>query len=55
MKFNLLNIDIDSIKSALDEEERSRIDVEITIRLLIDIPIDESDDKSSPTLLFLWV
>src|SRR5699024_5474914 len=45
---NLLNIDIDSIKSALDEEERSRIDVEDNhILILIDIPVDESDDKSS--------
>ena len=45
---NLLNIDIDSIKSALDEEERSRIDVEDNHTLiLIDIPVDESDDKSS--------
>ena len=34
--------------SALDEEERSRIDVEDNHTLiLIDIPVDESDDKSS--------
>lgn len=44
---DLLSIDIDSIKSALDEEERSRIDVEENHTLiLIDIPIDESDDSS---------
>ncbi len=44
----LLDIDIDSINSALDEEERSRIDVEDNhILILIDIPVDESDDKSS--------
>ena len=44
----LLNIDEDSIKSALDEEERSRIDVEDNHTLiLIDIPIDESDHKST--------
>ena len=40
---NLLNIDIDSIKSALDEEERSRIDVEDNHTLiLIDIPVLKS-------------
>lgn len=45
---NLLNIDIDSIKSALDEEERSRIDIEDNHTLiLIDIPVDESDNKST--------
>lgn len=44
----LLNIDIESIKSALDEEERSRIDIEDNHTLiLIDIPVDESDEKSS--------
>lgn len=43
----LLNIESESIKSALDEEERSRIDVEDNHTLiLIDIPIDESDDLS---------
>ncbi|WP_297136435.1 magnesium transporter CorA family protein [Terrisporobacter sp.] len=41
-------IDIDSLKSALDEEERSRIDVEDNHTLiLIDIPIDESDYDSA--------
>lgn len=45
---SLLDIDIDSIKSALDEEERSRIDVEDNHTLiLIDIPVDESDEKST--------
>lgn len=45
---DLLDIDIDSIKSALDEEERSRIDVEDNHTLiLIDIPVDESDSTSS--------
>ena len=45
---NLLNIDVESIKAALDEEERSRIDVEDNhILILIDIPIDESDENSS--------
>ncbi|MGL5329852.1 MAG: CorA family divalent cation transporter, partial [Peptostreptococcaceae bacterium] len=45
---NLLNIDIESIESALDEEERSRIDVEDDHTLiLIDIPVDESDNDSS--------
>ncbi|WP_042273701.1 magnesium transporter CorA family protein [[Clostridium] dakarense] len=44
----LLDIDIESIKSALDEEERSRIDIEDNHTLiLIDIPVDESDEKSS--------
>ena len=44
----LLNLDVDSIKAALDEEERSRIDVEDNHTLiLIDIPIDESDACSS--------
>lgn len=45
---DLLNIDIESIKAALDEEERSRIDVENNHTLiLIDIPVDESDENSS--------
>ena len=45
---NVINIDIESIKAALDEEERSRIDVEDNHTLiLIDIPIDESDASSS--------
>ncbi len=45
---DLLNIDIESIKAALDEEERSRIDVEDNHTLiLIDIPVDESDEKSA--------
>lgn len=45
---NLLNIDAESIKAALDEEERSRIDVEDDHTLiLIDIPVDESDENSS--------
>ncbi|MEF9992266.1 MAG: magnesium transporter CorA family protein [Romboutsia sp.] len=44
----LLNLDAESIKSALDEEERSRIDVEDNHTLiLIDIPVDESDSNSS--------
>ena len=44
----LLDIDIDSINSALDEEERSRIDIEDNHTLiLIDIPVDESDNLSS--------
>ena len=44
----LLNIDAESIKAALDEEERSRIDVEDNhTLLLIDIPVDESDSNSS--------
>lgn len=44
----LLNVDIESIKSALDEEERSRIDVEDNHTLiLIDIPVDESDASAS--------
>ena len=44
----LLNLDVDSIKAALDEEERSRIEVEDNHTLiLIDIPIDESDACSS--------
>ena len=44
----LLNIDAESIKAALDEEERSRIDVEDNHTLiLIDIPVDESDSDSS--------
>lgn len=42
------SIDVETIKSALDEEERSRIDVEEDHTLiLIDIPIDESDIKST--------
>ena len=41
-------IDIDTLKSALDEEESSRIDVEDNHTLiLIDIPIDESDYDSA--------
>ena len=45
---DLLNIDVESIKAALDEEERSRIDVEDNHTLiLIDIPVDESDENSS--------
>ena len=45
---SLLNIDIESIKAALDEEERSRIDVEDNHTLiLIDLPVDESDSDSS--------
>ncbi len=45
---DLLNIDAESIKAALDEEERSRIDVEDNHTLiLIDIPVDESDENSS--------
>lgn len=44
----LLNVDIEDIKSALDEEERSRIDIEDNHTLiLIDIPVDESDSNSS--------
>lgn len=44
----LLNIDAESVKAALDEEERSRIDVEDNHTLiLIDIPVDESDSDSS--------
>ncbi|SCH61758.1 MULTISPECIES: magnesium transporter CorA family protein [unclassified Romboutsia] len=44
----LLNLDVDSINAALDEEERSRIEVEDNHTLiLIDIPIDESDASSS--------
>lgn len=44
----LLNVDVEDIKSALDEEERSRIDVEDNHTLiLIDIPVDESDSNSS--------
>ncbi|MDK2563518.1 magnesium transporter CorA family protein [Romboutsia sedimentorum] len=44
----LLNIDAESVKAALDEEERSRIDVEDNHTLiLIDIPVDESDSNSS--------
>lgn len=45
---NLLDVEVESITSALDEEERSRIDVEDNHTLiLIDIPVDESDEKSS--------
>ncbi|WP_373599376.1 magnesium transporter CorA family protein [Paraclostridium bifermentans] len=41
-------VDIESIKAALDEEERSRIDIEDNhILILIDIPIDESDASST--------
>ena len=44
----MFNIDIESIKAALDEEERSRIDIEDNHTLiLIDIPIDESDASST--------
>lgn len=44
----LLNVDIEDIKSALDEEKRSRIDIEDNHTLiLIDIPVDESDSNSS--------
>lgn len=44
----LLNLDVDSINAALDEEERSRIEVEDNHTLiLIDIPVDESDASSS--------
>lgn len=42
------DIDIDSINAALDEEERSRIDVgDNHTLILIDIPIDESDCESA--------
>ena len=45
---NKLNVDIESIRAALDEEERSRIDIEDNhILILIDIPIDESDSSST--------
>ncbi|WP_455538401.1 magnesium transporter CorA family protein [Terrisporobacter sp.] len=45
---NRFNVDIDSINAALDEEERSRIDMEDNHTLiLIDIPIDESDSDSA--------
>ena len=45
---NILDLDIDSINAALDEEERSRIEVEDNHTLiLIDIPIDESDSSSA--------
>ena len=45
---NRFNIDIDSLNAAIDEEERSRIDVEDNHTLiLIDIPIDESDSDSA--------
>lgn len=44
----IFNIDIENIKAALDEEERSRIDIEDNHTLiLIDIPIDESDASST--------
>ena len=44
----MFNIDIENIKAALDEEERSRIDIEDNHTLiLIDIPIDESDASST--------
>lgn len=44
---SLLDLDIDSLRGALDEEERSRIDVyDNHTLILIDIPIDESDEKS---------
>ena len=42
------DIDIESINAALDEEERSRIEVnENHTLILIDIPIDESDSHNS--------
>ena len=42
------DIDIESINAALDEEERSRIEVNDNHTLiLIDIPIDESDSNNS--------
>lgn len=45
---DMFSIDIESIKAALDEEERSRIDIEDNHTLiLIDIPIDESDASST--------
>ena len=44
----MFNIDIENIKAALDEEERSRIEIEDNHTLiLIDIPIDESDASST--------
>ena len=44
----LTDIDIESINSALDEEERSRIDVNDNHTLiLIDIPVDESGSGNS--------
>ncbi|MFR3500008.1 MAG: CorA family divalent cation transporter, partial [Paraclostridium bifermentans] len=43
-----LNVDIESVRAALDEEERSRIDIEDNhILILIDIPVDESDASST--------
>ncbi|WP_250674332.1 magnesium transporter CorA family protein [Paraclostridium ghonii] len=43
-----LNVDIESVRAALDEEERSRIDIEDNhILILIDIPVDESDSSST--------
>lgn len=45
---DMFNIDIENIKAALDEDERSRIDIEDNHTLiLIDIPIDESDASST--------
>ena len=45
---NMLNLDIESLEAALDEEERSRIEAEDNHTLiLIDIPIDESSSNSS--------
>ena len=45
---NILDLDIDSINAALDEEERSRIEVEDNHTLvIIDIPIDESSSSSA--------
>lgn len=45
---DMFDIDIENIKAALDEEERSRIDIEDNHTLiLIDIPIDESDASST--------
>ncbi|MFI3209545.1 MAG: magnesium transporter CorA family protein [Peptostreptococcaceae bacterium] len=44
---DFFDVDSDSIKSALDEEERSRLEIEDNHTLiLIDIPLDESDEKS---------
>ncbi|WP_300276982.1 magnesium transporter CorA family protein [Peptacetobacter sp.] len=45
---NYTNIELESINAALDEEERSRIEVNDNHTLiLIDIPIDESDSNNS--------
>ena len=46
--YDYTDIDIESINAALDEEERSRIEVNDNHTLiLIDIPIDESDSHNS--------